>query len=163
MLQQGWILSEMNQPLEDKCCVNSLHDVFRTVENKRQNGEWWLPKAGRLEAPFGASQCQFYKLRSYGAGLCWRLYNTARVSDTTTLYVTAVRPGVVAHNFSPCTQESETGRSLWVPGRPGGHSITLSQGKKKKREVKSMLQCKEMTSWHGVHSCTATALVWSVG
>lgn len=26
-----------------------------------------------------------------------------------------------------------------------------------------MLQCKEMTSWHGVHSCTATALVWSVG
>lgn len=40
------------------------------------------------------------------------LYNTARVSGTTTLYVTAVRPGVVAHNFSPCTQESETGRSL---------------------------------------------------
>jgi hypothetical protein len=106
------VLTEMNQPLKDKCCVISLHDAFRIVRNKRQNVEWWLSKDGDWRLPFGESRCQFYKIRSYEALLCWWLYNITHVPNTTTVYVITVRPGVVAHNFSSSTQESETGRSL---------------------------------------------------
>jgi hypothetical protein len=66
-------------------------------------------------------------------------------------------PDVVMHAFNPSTPEAEAGGFLssrpawstkWVPEQPGWYRETLSQKKKKKRVLKTVLPISWLFSCH---------------